>query len=63
MLETVIQISLLKILKPLTYFEFGTYLGINALNMAMNMSEGFDLAPIRRALNSCVNIFNLYGCF
>lgn len=25
--------------------------------------EGFDLAPIRRALNSCVNIFNLYGCF
>ena len=25
--------------------------------------EGFDLAPIRRALNSCVNIFNLYGRF
>lgn len=27
------------------------------------INEGFDLAPIRRALNSCVNIFNLYGCF
>jgi len=25
--------------------------------------EGFDLAPISRALNSCVNIFNLYGRF
>jgi len=25
--------------------------------------EGFDLAPIRRALNSCVNIFNFYGRF
>ena len=24
-------------------------------------NEGFDLVPIRRALNSCVNIFNLYS--
>ena len=28
-----------------------------------SIEEGFDLAPIRRALNSCVNIFNLYGRF
>ena len=36
-----------------------------ALNQALDkyLLEGFDLAPIRRALNSCVNIFNLYGCF
>ena len=25
--------------------------------------EGFDLAPISRALNSCVNIFTFYGRF
>ena len=39
MLETALQISLLKYVKPAKYFEFGTYLGINALNMAMNMHE------------------------
>lgn len=39
MLELVLQISLLKYVKPAKYFEFGTYLGINALNMAMNMFE------------------------
>jgi len=33
------------------------------LNDHIYAYEGFDLAPIRRALNSCVNIFNLYGCF
>jgi hypothetical protein len=39
LLELVLQISLLKYVKPAKYFEFGTYLGINALNMAMNMHE------------------------
>lgn len=35
----------------------------NANEIYPDIWEGFDLAPIRRALNSCVNIFNLYGCF
>ena len=37
--------------------------GLNETYEPINAVEGFDLAPIRRALNSCVNIFNLYGCF
>ena len=37
--------------------------GVPLSNLLSYIVEGFDLAPIRRALNSCVNIFNLYGCF
>lgn len=38
-LELVLQISLLKYIKPTRYFEFGTYLGNNTLNMVVNISE------------------------
>ena len=40
LLETAIKISLLKYVKPAKYFEFGTFLGVTTLNMAMNMHEG-----------------------
>lgn len=45
--------------------DVGTYKGPFVVKcfLASEFLEGFDLAPIRRALNSCVNIFNLYGCF
>lgn len=39
LLETAIKISLLKYVKPAKYFEFGTFLGVTTLNMAMNMHE------------------------
>ena len=32
-------------------------------NIPYFTSEGFDLVPISRALNSYVNIFNIYGRF
>jgi len=35
----------------------------DGFRIVCNSIEGFDLAPIRRALNSCVNIFNFYGRF
>ena len=38
-LEVALQISLLKYIKPIRYFEFGTYLGINTLNIAINISK------------------------
>lgn len=38
-LELALRISLLKYVKPIRYFEFGTYLGVSVLNMAVNMSK------------------------
>ena len=35
----------------------------NSLRPELNSQEGFDLESVDDALNSCVNIFNLYSRF
>jgi hypothetical protein len=38
------------------------YVGGSIVNLPIgNTEEGFDLVPISMALNSYVNIFNIYG--
>ncbi|MBE9529587.1 MAG: class I SAM-dependent methyltransferase [Proteobacteria bacterium] len=39
LLTTAIQVALNKIVKTESYFEFGTFLGIQTLNIAMNMPD------------------------
>jgi len=39
LLDTAILLSLSKLIEPRTYFEFGTFLGIQLLNMAANLPE------------------------
>jgi hypothetical protein len=39
LLETAILLALGKIIEPRTYFEFGTFLGIQLLNMAANLPQ------------------------
>jgi len=39
LLETAILLSLAKIVKPRQFFEFGTYLGVETLNIAANLDE------------------------
>ena len=59
-----INVGLKEIIWPSTYFGITRISGlVLIIYVNSNINEGFDLAPIRRALNSCVNIFNLYGCF
>lgn len=40
LLETAVLLSLIKLVRPRTVFEFGTYLGIQTLNMAVNLEPG-----------------------
>jgi len=39
LLETAILLALAKIVKPRTFFEFGTYLGVETLNIASNLDD------------------------
>jgi hypothetical protein len=39
LLETAILLSLAKLVKPRKFFEFGTYLGVETLNVAANLPE------------------------
>jgi hypothetical protein len=39
LLETAVLLSLAKLVKPRKFFEFGTYLGVETLNMAANLPE------------------------
>jgi hypothetical protein len=39
LLETAILLSLAKLVKPRKFFEFGTYLGVETLNIAANLPE------------------------
>jgi hypothetical protein len=43
LLETAILLSLAKLVNPRRFFEFGTYLGVETLNMAANLPEDSHL--------------------
>ena len=43
LLETAILLSLAKLVKPRKFFEFGTYLGVETLNMAANLPQDSHL--------------------
>jgi hypothetical protein len=56
LLETAILLSLARLLKPRKFFEFGTYLGVETMNMAANLPEGSHLYTLDLDLDSLRNL-------
>jgi hypothetical protein len=56
LLETSVLLSLAKLVKPRKVFEFGTYLGVETLNMAANLSEQSHLYTLDLDEDSLSNL-------
>ena len=46
LLETAVLLSLIKLIRPRRVFEFGTYLGIQTLNMAANLAPDAEILTL-----------------
>jgi Methyltransferase domain len=52
LLETAILLSLAKLVKPRKFFEFGTYLGVETMNMAANLPDSSHLYTLDLDMDS-----------